>query len=115
MTDLPDFNTNDAVKWMQDRMFLNFDSFEIRADRFGFGQTVYLRHRIYPYGKLHECYAPTLREALSNARRALHAWAQDSVKPRRQHDPTWPMPAHPGGRPVGDPGTSLESPKSEAT
>ncbi len=103
----PFTTTEGAIAWMHDRMFCNYDSFEIRADRFGYGDTVYLRHRMYPYGKMHECYAPTLREALSHAREALHNWEPKSVDPRRQHDPKWPMPAHPGARPVGDPGKEL--------
>ncbi len=85
-----------AVDWMQSRMFRNFDEFRVNTDRFHYGDTVVLEHTLHPRGIRHMCHAPTLREALSWARQALHAWAPDHVAPKHDYADDWPYPKEPG-------------------
>ncbi len=98
----------EAVDWMQSRMFRNFDEFRIHSDRFHYGDTIVLEHLIYA-GIRHTCHAPTMREALSWARQALHAWAPDRVAPKRDYADDWPYPKVPGAT-RGPPGVQLPDP-----
>ncbi len=86
----------EAVDWMHSRMLRNFDEFRMRSDRFHYGDTIVLEHAIHPRGIRHTSHAPTLREALSWARQALHAWAPEQVPPERDHAEDWPYPKKPG-------------------
>lgn len=92
----PMFGTDAAaVDWMHSRMFRNFETFSIQADRLSYGDCVIIKHELRN-GKYHHAHAPTLREALSYARRALHEWAPEHVAPERDFADDWPYPKTPG-------------------
>lgn len=106
----------DALTWMHERMFLNFDSFTVRADRLDYGETVVVEHKLHHRGTVHFAHAPCLREALSYARQALHAWAPWAVAPERDSDDDWLWPKRPGatrGHPRVELSDADDTPKPE--